>query len=442
MTTDSNNAQILIVDDTATNLSVLRNMLEAEGYSIAVAASGERALSIIPRLQPDLILLDIMMPGIDGIEVCRQLKASEATQAIPVIFVTAKTAVDDLVSGFNVGGLDYINKPFHSEEVRVRVRTVLQNQQLKREHSAMFEVQKKQYEQIHSILENVANGIATVDESGHILYINPAAEHLFGYAAHELIGQAFLTLISTPYQQACAEYFAHKKNALGQKPCEVVGQRKDGSQFEFDLSFTEIGSDEPQYIGVMHDISEHKQVERDLHTLCETDALTQIANRRRFDDMLAFEWKRGRRTHDAIALMLIDIDFFKQYNDTYGHQAGDACLAAIATTISDSVKRSTDLSARYGGEEFAVILTRSDSASALKIAHAICANITALAIPHEHSQAAPYVTVSIGLTVMVPELRQSVAEFIQVADRFLYTAKRSGRNQVAFSHESPLAHSA
>jgi len=430
--------QILIVDDTAANRSVLRNMLETAGYGVALASSGERALAIITRLMPDLIMLDVMMPGMDGIEVCRQLKAAKATRDIPVIFVTARTATEDLVKGFDVGGLDYINKPFRSEEVCARVRTALQNQQLKRERGLLFAHQKKQYEQIYCILENVANGIATADESGRILYVNPAAERLFGYAAQALVGEAFVTLISDPYKQACAEFFAHKQNALGKKPCEVMGLRKDGATFEFDLSFTEIGGDQPQYIGVMHDISEHKQVERELHTLCETDALTQIANRRRFDDMLAFEWKRGRRTRESVALMLIDVDYFKQYNDTYGHQAGDVCLIEVANEINQSVKRATDLTARYGGEEFAVILTRSDPLSAQKIARMICAKVAALVIPHKHSKVVPYVTISIGLAVMVPQLRQPVAELIQVADGYLYAAKRAGRNQVVSGNEQSI----
>lgn len=161
-----------------------------------------------------------------------------------------------------------------------------------------------------------------------------------------------------------------------------------------------------------------------------TDALTQIANRRHFDDFCNHEWKRLTRSHRPLSLIICDVDYFKQYNDTYGHPAGDYCLQTIAQAMKKVVSRSTDLVARYGGEEFAILLPETEFQGALIVAKSIQQSIYQLEIPHIHSQVYPYVTLSMGIACQIPERDRSILGLIQSADKALYQAKSQGRNQI------------
>lgn len=171
------------------------------------------------------------------------------------------------------------------------------------------------------------------------------------------------------------------------------------------------------------------ELNRKLELLSTTDALTGIANRRKFDEVLALEWSRATRTSQPLALAMLDIDWFKAYNDHYGHQAGDVCLQRVAQIISDSICRGTDLVARYGGEEFVFIAPATSAETILNLAENLCKEFRAIALPHEHSQYG-FVTVSIGVTSIIPNLEQHPASLIQAADQAMYRAKELGRNRV------------
>ncbi len=170
-------------------------------------------------------------------------------------------------------------------------------------------------------------------------------------------------------------------------------------------------------------------VELESQTL--VDGLTGIANRRHFDLHLEDEFRRAKRTRMPVSLIMIDVDYFKDYNDNYGHQRGDQCLVRIAGALGAVLNRSRDLLARYGGEEFAVILPDTDNNGALQLAEAMRAEVESLELEHGHSGVAPQVTVSLGVSTMVPELIAKSGSLIHAADRALYQAKRSGRNGVA-----------
>ena len=166
-----------------------------------------------------------------------------------------------------------------------------------------------------------------------------------------------------------------------------------------------------------------------LATLSQTDGLTGIANRRRFDEVLAAEWSRAGRSGQPLALAMLDVDYFKAYNDTYGHQCGDDCLRAIADLLGNNVRRAGDLAARYGGEEFVFIAPMTDRDSALNIAEAIRRSLEQLALPHATSRFS-VVTASIGVAVVVPGQTDTPQSLLQMADAALYQAKQQGRNQV------------
>lgn len=179
-----------------------------------------------------------------------------------------------------------------------------------------------------------------------------------------------------------------------------------------------------------HAEAELRAAKDKLEALAHLDGLTNLPNRRQFDDRLAKEWRRMQRERQELALLMMDIDYFKGYNDHYGHGGGDECLKQVAAALAGALVRPGDLIARYGGEEFAAILPATDLEGALQVAEHLRGAIEALTLPHERSQVAPHVTVSIGCACIVPAPDKSPAALLESADRMLYQAKTQGRNQV------------
>ena len=175
---------------------------------------------------------------------------------------------------------------------------------------------------------------------------------------------------------------------------------------------------------------ELSQLNQELSALSEMDGLTGIANRRRFDEFYLQEWSRAKRAKEPLTLLMIDIDYFKQYNDTYGHITGDEMIIHIASLISQNVKRTSDLVARYGGDEFIVLLSNTDELGALKVASGIRSMLSGACLPHERSPLGGVATLSIGMSTCIPDAAISLAEHIQSVDAALYEAKQAGRNRI------------
>jgi len=295
----TNQQRILLVDDELSNIEVLADIFD-DDYEVLFATEGEKALGIAATAQPDVILLDVMMPGMDGHEVCRRLKMDRQTAGIPVIFITGLSDVAAETLGLELGAMDYVSKPFSPAVVKIRVRNQI----------------------------------------------------------------------------------------------------------------------------------ELKCAREQLTKLASTDGLTGLANRRRFDEVLAQEYARHIRSTNELSLILLDIDHFKTYNDTYGHVSGDDCLRQIAGVIDQSIIRVTDLAARYGGEEFVCVLPETNQSGALAIAEKIRQAISSLAIPHSASSAASHVTASLGVVTARCLAEKSPLNIVAQADEQLYKAKSSGRNRV------------
>ncbi len=189
--------------------------------------------------------------------------------------------------------------------------------------------------------------------------------------------------------------------------------------------------------GLVEQINMLKRIEAELQTQSGQDWLTGLANRRRFDEMIQQEWGRAKREEASLAVLMLDVDYFKQYNDTYGHQAGDTCLQQVAKAIREVVHRPGDLPARYGGEEFVVVLPQTDAVGAARVGEKMRAAVEALRMQHVSSRASDRVTISVGVAAMVPQEKGEPAILVAAADQGLYQAKREGRNRVRSQGGSP-----
>ncbi len=313
-----------------------------------------------------------------------------------------------------------------------------------------------------SLVDNINIGVyqSSIDDDGRFIQVNPAMVQMFGYPAMVLLLK--IPLNQLYHDVADHHFFLQQLKQKGFiKNQECLMRRYGGEPFWCSRSAVARmdKSGNVQWIeGVVEDIAERKLAENllrkakeeleiqvaartseltklneELHHLSLSDGLTGIGNRRSLDEVLDREWKRAVREHAKLAVLMIDIDYFKLFNDAYGHLAGDECLKKVAATINGIIKRSMDFAGRYGGEEFAVILPATDEHGAMTVGEKIRATIEAAAIPHQRSYLGGVVTVSIGVAVMLPDLTTEAVLLIDAADQALYTAKSSGRNQVALA---------
>lgn len=315
MTKITNQFKVLIVEDSKTTIETICAYLRLVDFSQPlIAESGKAAIELFKKNRPDIILLDVMLPDIDGFEVARQIRALEHDgDWAAIIFLTNQAGDENLALGIEVGGDDYLVKPVSEVVLNSKIRAMRR----------LVEMQR-----------------ALVD----------------------------------------------------------VTRQMNATNME-------------------------------LQRLSTTDGLTGIANRRYFDEMLLREWRRCARMKMPISLIMIDVDHFKLYNDTYGHQAGDECLKAVAIQAALTITRATDMAARYGGEEFVIILGETDLNGAKWVANQVRQRISDLRMPHDPSEF-EHVTISCGVVSVIPNAKLSLETFLHSADHALYLAKEQGRNCV------------
>ncbi|MEY2856534.1 MAG: hypothetical protein RLZZ74_843 [Cyanobacteriota bacterium] len=448
--------QILIVDDLPENVRLLSSLLREQGYSVISASDGKMALSMVRQENPDLILLDIMIPQMDGYEVCRYLKSENHTKHIPIIFLSGLDSEFDKIEAFKVGGVDYITKPFFVEEVVLRVKAQLSSiqqqqkfQQILKEQIAERKIVEQELNKSRALLTGVLDssldGVAAFeairDRQGRIvdfrwLIANPVAAMTVGGTIDTLQGKRLFVEGSPDHLfEGLFDLFVQVVET-----CTVLEQEHYYNSFSlktwFHIVAVKLGDG---FAMTFRDISDRKQIETTLKKAnlrltyqANIDSLTQIANRRRFDEYITQEWSRCAREKEHLSLLLCDVDYFKVYNDTYGHQAGDSCLYEVAKGIERAVKRPADIAFRYGGEEFAVILPHTDGQGAIKVAEEIHQQILELKLSHIASKISDIVTLSIGVSSIIPDTRTSPHQLISAADSALYDAKFKGRNRVIF----------
>ena len=430
----STGEKILLVDDTSDNLYLLEKFLVPQGYTVFYAMSGKKALQLAERLLPDLILLDVMMPGMDGFETCKRLKNSPELRGIPVIFVTGRTEVKALAKAFEAGGVDYITKPVKRQEVLSRVKTHLQLQHLNRERERMIIALDEHKSRLQAVIDHIDEGIFTSDMDGTIESVNLQVSKLSGYSDRELIGRSFTHLLDRPFSRQYREGLdAVLRNDKSQ---EIAGLRKDGSTYPLAFFMRRIDVAKPLLVGVMRDITLEKRYQENLQRLSETDSLTGVANRRKFENILTEKWKAAAQNRHFLSLIMLDVDHFKRFNDSFGHPRGDRCLIMIAEAMNRVVKRTPGMVARYGGEEF-VVLAEGDSQQARKIGQRIIREVQQLAIPHVADTGNDHVTVSLGIASLKPTPDSKAVDLLQQADAALYRAKQEGRNRLQMYSEFP-----
>jgi diguanylate cyclase (GGDEF)-like protein/PAS domain S-box-containing protein len=420
-------AAILIVDDAPAQLGLMRSMMLQQGYQTFIANSGERALAIAQRAQPDLVLLDIVLPGMDGMEVCRRLKAHPATCNIPVIFMSSRSDTEDIVAAFDIGASDYVLKPLRLAEVCARVRA-----QLRFRRTSLS--QQEQAERLRLIVDSMDEGLMVIEPSGRIQYTNPACDRYLGYADGELAGASLDELLAPSVVRECLDLFSQSLTSQAQPGWrgarEVLIRQRDGILRAMDFTLTPMGGEQPLFVALLHDITHHKQSENALQRAALVDPLTKIANRRHFDTFLEKEWQRAIRASQPLSLIVLDVDHFKRYNDSLGHAAGDTCLQQVAMALQSHALRATDLAARYGGEEFVLLFGETGFEAACLLAEAIRAHIESLHIPNPRSPTSSWVTASLGVATIVPTPMDDIKEFFVCADRAMYAVKEAGRNGV------------
>lgn len=298
-----------------------------------------------------------------------------------------------------------------------------------------------------SILDTAMDAILSVDEKGIVSQFNRSAEKMFGYRVDEMLGESVEKILLEEFKDRLDELkmaeVKFKNNYLSGISHDVFGAHKNATRIPLQISMSDTGVDgASQYSLIIRDLTDIKKSEEALKQrteelefantkykqLSETDPLTQISNRRVYEDRITNEIHIAKRSATSISLLMIDVDFFKKFNDTYGHDSGDVALIRVAKTIVESLPRSTDLAVRFGGEEFLVLMPVTKIDGALTVAERIRSNIKALAIPHVHSETAPVVTVSVGLTSLTGELLNEI-DLIKQADTALYVAKANGRNR-------------
>lgn len=296
--------------------------------------------------------------------------------------------------------------------------------------------------QLSAVVETAGAGIVTIGDDGRLRSINQAAQQLWGLAPGELIGKPARLLLEPDQQQRLVDDFERHLRGetgalLGQRR-EFHAQHRDGHRLIIQAAISEVrNASERLFVGVINDITEQRAAEAALREanirlqqLSATDPLTGLANRRRLMEQLQQLWQHGLREQVAIAVLIVDVDHFKRYNDHHGHQAGDAALQAVARLLEGVARRGTDLAARYGGEEFVLLLDHCDAAGAQERAEELLAALRAAALPHGDAPSGR-LSVSIGCASRLPTRDGRPEELLSRADAALYRAKAAGRDRAA-----------
>lgn len=430
--------KVLAVDDSKTNLALMKHMLSEVDCEVVVAESGVEALRLIDVNDFALILLDIQMPEMNGYEVASEIKKIERGRHVPIIFITAIFQDDDNVrQGYETGAVDYLFRPVDVQILTSKVkafllmneRKVLLEREIERHRKTEAALSKAE-EKYRSIFERAVEGIYQTTRDGEFLEVNPAMMRILGYdSVSELVGKPRMwdaVMVDNEERHAYTEILERDGSVIN---FEFHGQCKSGEIIWCALNSRIVGqADGADFVeGVLEDISERKKIELELKRLAQIDSLTGIANRHRFFDRLDHALAVAKRYDAILAVLFIDLNEFKQINDTYGHQAGDALLREVAERLLARIRESDTL-ARLGGDEFGLLLTGiKEPAGALAVTQSLLGVLEApFAILGEEVK----VGATIGISFYPLDGKDPVT-LISRADAAMYGAKKQiGRAHV------------
>ncbi|GHA20921.1 putative bifunctional diguanylate cyclase/phosphodiesterase [Oceanisphaera arctica] len=450
-------SKILVVDDKAENLYAMESLLKDCEVEVFLAQSGNEALAVTLHHDFALILMDVQMPEMDGFETAGLIRQDEETRQIPIIFMTAlNTDSQYIFQGYESGAVDYLIKPVDSDILLSKIRVFLALDGYQHELAAM----KRQYQ---LLLSCAGEGILGIMPSGHIQFANAAAAQILGYTEQQLRGCHLHQLLydqqqETPPWEQSPVYMAYQ----GGEPYRVHDTllwSQEQQAIPTEYTSAPLKDETGSFIGgviIFQDITLRKKTEQKLLELAQYDPLTGLANRSLFQDFLSLSIARARRRKGNMAVLLLDLDHFKDINDTLGHDTGDKLLQSVAQRIQYSVVtpqtevapvdgdarllksvaqrlkhnlRRSDLVARLGGDEFAIVLDDiSQPQDAAVVAQKI---LSTLAPPHQLDRYQVFISPSIGIATY-PACSDDAEELIKAADTALYQAKAQGRNNYQF----------
>ena len=450
-------ARVLVVDDVVANVRLLEAKLSAEYFEVATALNGAEALAAVHAAPPDIVLLDVMMPGMDGVEVCRRIKSSAATAHIPVILLTALDQPEDRARGLAAGADDFLTKPVNDVALFCRVKGLVRLKML---------ADELRLRGGGDVLALVAEGADPAAEPGHILVIGerPAmAERIRGIllGRHELriaasaqqaaeacdaAGRAFgLIIVNLDMEGADALRICSQLKSMPQTRQTPILVTVDPQEHQRLLRALDLGVNDylirpidrqellarvATQMRRFHYAQQLRSSVRASLELAITDGLTGLYNRRYLERQLAQLVQSAAAGERPLAVLALDVDFFKSVNDTYGHAAGDRVLQELGARLRSNV-RGSDLACRSGGEEFVVVLNEAPLATAERVGERIRKAIAGkpfLAAPGCHLP----VTVSVGAASLLGA-GEGAEELLKRADLALYRAKREGRNRVSLA---------
>jgi two-component system cell cycle response regulator len=450
-------ARVLVVDDLPANAKLLEARLTAEYFDVVTATSGAEALALCERAQCDIVLLDVMMPEMDGFEVCRRLKAGPKTHHIPVVMVTALDQPSDRVRGLEAGADDFLTKPVSDIALVARVRS-LTRLKLVTDELRMRALTSKEI----GLHDPLRASLTDSGRDGRILVIDDrrasydriakvlAGEHKVDVEVdpqealfHAAEGDYDLLIVSLALEHFDALRLCSQVRSLERTrnvPILVVVEAEDNARL---LRGLEIGVND--YLVRPIDANEllarvRTQIRKRRYgtrlrdnvqmsmELAVTDPLTGLYNRRYMESHVTSLVEQALARGKPLALLIVDIDYFKAVNDGHGHDAGDDVLREFATRLKKSI-RGIDLACRYGGEEFVIVMPETDMAVAAIVAERIRRRIAGEPFSIRSGAAALDVTISIGLAAL-SSVADTAAAILKRADQALYRAKRDGRNRV------------
>jgi diguanylate cyclase (GGDEF)-like protein/PAS domain S-box-containing protein len=411
---------LLVIDDDPDVLRATARILEQAGYKVITGATAAEALSLTRQHVPAILLLDVMLPDGNGVEVAKELKSEQALAAVYVILLSGvRTSGEDQASGLSIGLADgYITRPFNRNEFLARIDALLRLQ--KTQH-----LLRESHEIYLSILESSLDGFMSLSPQGDIIEVNPAYCEMSGYTCKELIG---MNISEIDAAEGVEDFINRIKGIFkkGHIQLETRHRCKSGAFLEVEVSATYRDIAGGKMYTFFRDITERKRMHEDLQQIATTDELTGLINRRHFMELAHNELRRAIRLHHSLSIALIDIDYFKQVNDTHGHAAGDRVLQILAQTVQKSI-REIDVFARLGGDEFVLLLPGANGEQAYAVVER--ARLGLAAAPVSLGGEKVVITISSGIASLASD-EDSFKKILGRADRAMYQSKAAGRNRV------------